>query len=52
MAEAIMVKFGNEGDEATVNLMDPNGDKQIVEITRILHGKMKFPDQRQRRCRN
>jgi ATP-dependent Clp protease ATP-binding subunit ClpC len=39
MAEAIMSEFVDEGDEVTVNLKDPNGDKRIVEITRLSDGK-------------
>jgi ATP-dependent Clp protease ATP-binding subunit ClpC len=39
MAEAIMSEFVDEGDSVTVNLKDPNGDKRIVEITRLSDGK-------------
>jgi ATP-dependent Clp protease ATP-binding subunit ClpC len=39
MAEAIMSEFVDEGDEVKVNLKDPNGDKRIVEITRLSDGK-------------
>jgi ATP-dependent Clp protease ATP-binding subunit ClpC len=39
MAEAIMSEFVDEGDEVEVNLKDPNGDKRIVEITRLSDGK-------------
>ena len=34
-----MSEFVDEGDEVTVNLKDPNGDKRIVEITRLSDGK-------------
>lgn len=39
VAEAIMSEFIDEGDEITVNLKDPNGDKNVVEIKRMLDGK-------------
>jgi ATP-dependent Clp protease ATP-binding subunit ClpC len=35
VAEAIMNGFVNEGDEVTVDLKDPNGDKRVVKITRM-----------------
>ena len=40
LAEAIMDGFIDEGDEAGVNLHDPNGDSQsVVKITRKLDGE-------------
>jgi ATP-dependent Clp protease ATP-binding subunit ClpC len=38
MAEAIMSEFIDEGDEVAVNLKNPNGDKRVVEIKRMLDG--------------
>ena len=39
LAEAIMSEFIDEGDDVAVNLKDPNGDKSVVEIKRMLDGK-------------
>lgn len=39
LAEAIMSEFIDEGDSVSVNLKDPNGDKRIVEIKRMLDGE-------------
>jgi ATP-dependent Clp protease ATP-binding subunit ClpC len=39
MAEAIMSEFVDDGDDVSVNLKDPNGDKRMVEITRLSDGK-------------
>lgn len=39
VAEAIMSDFIDEGDECTVNLKDPNGEKNVVEIKRLLDGE-------------
>jgi ATP-dependent Clp protease ATP-binding subunit ClpC len=44
MAEAIMAEFIDEGDDVAVNLKDPNGDKKIVEVKRLLDGASMFID--------
>jgi ATP-dependent Clp protease ATP-binding subunit ClpC len=44
MAEAIMAEFIDEGDDVVVNLKDPNGDKKIVEVKRLLDGASMFID--------
>ena len=38
LAEAIMSEFIDEGDDAAVNLKNPNSEKRVVEIKRILDG--------------
>lgn len=35
MAEAIMSGFIDEGDEVKIDLKDPNGEKRIIQITRV-----------------
>lgn len=44
VAEAIMSDFIDEGDEVSVNLKDPNGEKKVVEIKRMLDGKSMLID--------
>jgi ATP-dependent Clp protease ATP-binding subunit ClpC len=44
MAEVIMSGFIDEGDEVKVNLKDPNSEKRVIQITRVLDGKIKLVD--------
>lgn len=44
LAEAIMSEFIDEGDSVSVNLKDPNGDKRVVEIKRMLDGESALID--------
>ena len=44
LAEAIMSEFIDEGDSVSVNLKDPNGDKRVVEIKRLLDGESALID--------
>lgn len=39
IAEAIMSEFIDEGDDVSVNLKDPNSEKRVVEIKRLLDGQ-------------